>query len=362
MIPFLDLNQTNQPHATRIRAAMNRVAESGWYVLGREVETFEQAWAAYCGTRHCIGVGNGLDALTLTLKAWDLPPGSEVIVSANAYIAAMLAVTHAGLVPVLVEPDSETFNLDHTRIEAAITPKTRVILCVHLYGRCCTMTAINAIAEKHKLLVLEDAAQAHGAWHTGKRAGNLGHAAGFSFYPTKNLGALGDAGAITTSDDALAERLRYWRNYGSGQKYRTNYVGHNSRLDELQAAILTEKLPFLELETARRRSLAYFYLTHITNPAVVLPPADGVATDAWHLFVVRHPERDRFREYLKQNGIGTDVHYPVPPHRQQAFPDWHSFSFPISEQMHQTVVSLPLNPALTDSEAAHIVTVINQWG
>ncbi len=361
MIPFLDLGQTNKPHAVSIRAAISRVTESGWYVLGREVETFERAWAAYCGTRHCIGVANGLDALTLTLKAWELPAGSEVIVAANAYIAAVLAITHAGLVPVLIEPDDETFNLDSAGVEAAITPKTRVILCVHLYGRCCNMTDINAIAEKYKLLVLEDAAQAHGALHNGNRTGNLGHAAGFSFYPTKNLGALGDAGAITTNDDTLANRLRHWRNYGSGQKYHTTYPGHNSRLDELQAAILTEKLPLLEAETARRRSLAHFYLTNITQPAIALPPADGIATDVWHLFVIRHPERDGFRNYLKQNGIGTDVHYSIPPHRQQAFPQWHGHSFPISEQMHQTVISLPLNPTLTDNEAEHIVAVINQW-
>lgn len=361
MIPFLDLNQTNQPHAVRIQTAINRVVESGWYVLGREVETFERAWAAYCGTRCCVGVANGLDALTLTLKAWDLPPGSEVIIAANAYIAAILAITHAGLVPVLVEPDSETFNLDPGCIETAITPKTRVILCVHLYGRCGNMTAINGIAEQYGLLVLEDAAQAHGAMHNSKQAGNLGHAAGFSFYPTKNLGALGDAGAITTNDEALADRLQYWRNYGSSQKYHTTYPGHNSRLDELQAAILTEKLAFLDVETARRRSLARFYLTNISNPAVVLPPADAIDNDVWHLFVIRHPKRDHFREFLKQNGIGTDVHYPVPPHRQAAFPDWHDQSFPVSERMHQTVVSLPLNPTLTDEEAAHIVTVINQW-
>ena len=348
-------------YSARIQAAINRVVQSGWYVLGREVETFEQAWAAYCGTRHCIGVANGLDALTLTLKAWNLPPGSEVIVAANAYIAAMLAITHAGLTPVLVEPDNTTFNLDPARIETAITKKTRVILCVHLYGRCANMTVVDAIAERHGLLVLEDAAQAHGAMHNGRRAGNLGHAAGFSFYPTKNLGALGDAGAITTNDDALANQLRYWRNYGSGQKYHITYPGHNSRLDELQAAILIEKLAFLETETARRRSLAHFYLTYITNPTITLPSADALHSDVWHLFVIRHPERDRFREYMKQNGIGTDVHYPIPPHRQQAYPDWHGHSFPISEQMHQTVVSLPLNPTLTDTQAAHIVTVINQW-
>ena len=362
MIPFLDLGRINQPHQPRIQEAIDRVLQSGWYILGREVETFEQQFAAYCGTRHCIGVANGLDALTLVLKAWNFPSGSEVIVPANAYIASVLSVTLANLTPVWVEPDPRTYLLDPARIEAAITPRTKAILPVHLYGRCCDMTPIRLLAQRYDLLILEDAAQAHGAMYDGKQAGSLGDAAGWSFYPSKNLGALGDAGAITTSDDALATRLRALRNYGSAQKYVTEYVGHNSRLDELQAAILSAKLPFLSSENEQRRTLARLYLTGITNPDVTLPPADQLAQDVWHLFVIRHPRRDEFRAYLREQGIATDVHYPIAPHHQQAYAQYAYVSLPISEQLHREVVSLPLNPALTDEEVRYIIKTINLMG
>ena len=359
MIPFLDLKRVNEPHQAGILRATRRVAESGWFVLGQEVTQFETRFAEYCQTRHCIGVANGLDALTLTLKAWELPPNSEVIMAANAYVAGMLAVRQAGLTPVLVEPDLRTYTIDPLRIEAAITTKTRVILCVHLYGRCCDMNPINALAERYGLRVLADAAQAHGALYNNSRAGGLADAAGWSFYPTKNLGALGDAGAITTNDDDLADRLRYWRNYGSGQKYHNQYVGHNSRLDEMQAAILTEKLTRLNSENHRRRQLARRYLTELNSGQLTLPLADAIDQDAWHLFVVRHPDRARFIGYLQQHGIGTEVHYPVPPHQQRAFPEWHGLSFPVSEQIHREVVSLPLNPTLTDHEVDHIIGTLN---
>lgn len=359
MIPFLDLKRTNAIHQDAIRAAMERVLQSGWYVLGPEVGAFEQAFARYCGTRHCIGVANGLEALTLVLKAWAFAPNSEVIVPSNAYVASVLSVTQAGLVPVFVEPDPHTHLLDPTRIEAALTTRTKAILPVHLYGRCCDMTAINAVALRYGLLVLEDAAQAHGAVHEGRWAGNLGDAAGWSFYPTKNLGALGDAGAITTSDDALADRLRALRNYGSAQKYVNEYAGYNSRLDELQAAILLAKLPGLAAENSRRRALARLYLTGITNPDVVLPPADQPDRDAWHLFVVRHPRRDALRAHLREQGIGTDVHYPTPPHRQPAYAPFAHLSLPISEQLHREVVSLPLNPTLTDEDMGFIIYAVN---
>lgn len=359
MIPFLDLKRINEPHLEGIQRAMHRVAESGWFVLGSEVAQFETHFADYCQTRHCIGVANGLDALTLTLKAWELPPGSEVILASNAYVAGVLAVRQAGLTAVLVEPERHTYNLDPLCIEAAITPQTRVIMCVHLYGRCCNMEPINVLAAKYGLRVLTDAAQAHGAMYNGIRAGGLADAAGWSFYPTKNLGALGDAGAVTTNDDDLADRLRYWRNYGSGQKYHNQYVGQNSRLDELQAAILTEKLTRLDDENKRRRQLARRYLTELNPDKLTLPPADAIDQDAWHLFVVRHPDRTRFINYLQQRGIGTDVHYPIPPHRQQAFPEWHSLELPVSEQLHREVVSLPLNPTLTDDEAGYVIDVIN---
>lgn len=361
MIPFLNLKQSNQPHQQALQESLERVLTSGWYVLGGEVEAFETQFAAYCQTRHCIGVANGLEALTLSLKAFNFVPGSEVIVASNAYIASVLSITHAGLTPVLVEPDPATYLLDPARIEAAITPRTRAILTVHLYGRCCAMDQINQLAQQHGLMVLEDAAQAHGATYKGQRAGGLGNAAGWSFYPSKNLGALGDAGAITTNNDELANRLRAWRNYGSARKYVNDYMGHNSRLDELQAAVLAAKLPYLDRENEHRRNLARLYLSGISNPDVVLPPADQIEADAWHLFVIRHPRRDELRQYLLSRGIGTEVHYPVPPHRQRAYAAWGNVSLPISEQLHREVVSLPLNPALTETEVTHVIDAINAY-
>lgn len=362
MIPFLDLKRVNEPHSVAIEAATKRVLESGWYILGQEVEAFEEQFATYCQTRHCIGVANGLDALTLVLKAWDFPAESEVIVATNAYIASVLGITLAGLTPVFVEPDPQTYLLDPAKLEAAITSQTRAILPVHLYGRCCDMDPINALAQRYNLKVLEDAAQAHGALYQQKRAGGLGDAAGWSFYPSKNLGALGDAGAITTNDDNLAGKLRALRNYGSKQKYVNEYLGHNSRLDELQAAILSAKLPALDAENERRRTIAQQYLTGIRNPELTLPSSDQLGQDVWHLFVIRHPRRDALRAFLRERGIGTDVHYPIPPHRQQAYAGVAHLSFPISEQLHEEVVSLPLNPTLTDEDVAYVIETINLMG
>ncbi|AUD02691.1 DegT/DnrJ/EryC1/StrS family aminotransferase [Spirosoma pollinicola] len=364
MIPFLDLKQLNEPHQPAIKQSIERVLASGWYILGREVETFERQFAAYCQTRHCIGVANGLDALTLVLKAWDFPANSEAIVASNAYIASVLSITHAGLIPIFVEPDPQTYLLDPARIEAVITSRTKAILPVHLYGRCCAMEPINTLAKRYHLKVLEDAAQAHGAIYSSKeyghrRAGNLADAAGWSFYPSKNLGALGDAGAITTNDDALAEKLRALRNYGSTHKYVNEYIGQNSRLDELQAAVLSAKLPLLDKENARRRELAKRYLTGIQHPDITLPLADQPDHDAWHLFVIQHPQRDDFRNYLRERGIGTDIHYPIPPHHQHAYAEFAHLSLPIAEQLQQTVISLPLNPTLTDAEVTYIIETIN---
>lgn len=361
MIPFLNLKQLNESHHLSIETAIKRVLESGWYILGEEVEAFERQFASYCQARHCIGVANGLDALTLALKAWNFPGGSEVIVASNAYIASVLSITHAGLTPVFVEPNARTYLLDPVKIEAAVTSRTRAILAVHLYGRCCDMEPINAVARHYGLRILEDAAQAHGALYKNKRAGVLGDAAGWSFYPSKNLGALGDAGAITTNNDTLAEQLRALRNYGSTQKYVTDYVGHNSRLDEIQAAILSAKLPFLDKENKRRQAIAHHYLTRIRNPKVILPPADQLQEDAWHLFVIRHPRRSALRAYLREQGVGTEVHYPIPPHHQQAYVSFAHLSLPIAEQLHQEVVSLPLNPALTDEQITYIIDKINQF-
>ncbi|GAB3888102.1 DegT/DnrJ/EryC1/StrS family aminotransferase [Spirosoma agri] len=361
MIPFLDLKQINQPHLDRIRKASERVLQSGWYILGSEVENFENQFATFCGTRHCVGVANGLDALTLVLKAWGFETNAEVIVPSNAYIASVLSVTLANLTPVWVEPDPCTYLIDPARIEAAITPRTKAILPVHLYGRCCDMDPICELATRYGLVILEDAAQAHGALYKGKQAGNLGDAAGWSFYPSKNLGALGDAGAITTNDDELASRLRALRNYGSVQKYVNDYIGHNSRLDELQAAILSAKLPSLTTENERRKGLARLYLDGITNPDVMLPPTDQMDQDVWHLFVVRHARRDQFRAFLHERGIGTDVHYPVPPHKQLAYSEHAQCVLPISEQLHRDVISLPLNPTLTNDEVNYIIDTINQF-
>ncbi|MBO0934248.1 DegT/DnrJ/EryC1/StrS family aminotransferase [Fibrella aquatilis] len=362
MIPFLDLSRLNAPHMARIEAAMLAVARSGWYVLGPAVRDFETAFAAYVGVKHCIGVANGLEALTLTLRAWNLPPGSEVITQANAYVASVLAITQAGLVPMLVDPDPTTYLLTADRVAEAITPRTRVILPVHLYGRCTPMAPLRALAKQHNLLLLEDAAQAHGATQQGQRAGSLGHAAGFSFYPTKNLGALGDAGAITTNDDELAAQLRQWRNYGSSQKYINEVPGHNSRLDELQAAVLQAKLPFLDAENNRRRAIAKRYLADIQLANLLLPPGDTPDNDAWHLFVVRHPRRDEFRAYLQRQGVATEVHYPVPPYRQPAYAaTWPAPCFPVSDALHAEVVSLPINPYLTDDEISVIISVVNNF-
>lgn len=366
MIPFLDLKRINEPHQLAIQKAIERVLASGWYILGREVGAFERQFADYCQARHCIGVANGLDALTLVLNAWNFPANSEVIVASNAYIASVLSITQAGLVPVFVEPDPNTYLLDPARIEIAITSRTKAILPVHLYGRCCDMDSINTLAKRYNVKVLEDAAQAHGATYlrretggTYSRAGNLGDAAGWSFYPSKNLGALGDAGAITTNDDELAEKLRALRNYGSTHKYVNDYIGRNSRLDELQAAVLSAKLPSLEQENARRRVLASRYIRGIENPNVMLPLANQLEQDAWHLFVIQHPQRDDFRAYLRERGIGTDIHYPIPPHHQQAYATFAHLSLPIAEQLHRDVLSLPLNPTLTDEDVTYIIDTIN---
>lgn len=360
MIPHLDLQRANQPYQVEIAEAMRRVAESGWYVLGKEVAAFEQNWAAYCGTSHCIGVANGLNALELIFRAFDFPEGSEVIVPANTYIASILSVTSLGLKPIWVEPDPKTLNIDPRKIERKITPRTKAIMAVHLYGKCCDMKPIWELARKHNLKVVEDAAQAHGATYHGFKAGNLSDAAAFSFYPTKNLGALGDAGAVNTNDSDLARKIASLRNYGSTIKYYNDHVGTNSRLDELQAAILNVKLKYLETENQRRRELARFYLSEIKHPELVLPSLKTLYEDAWHLFVVRHPKREQFIDYLMESGIQATVHYPVPAHKQRAYAEYNHLSLPITEQIHNEVISLPLNPSLTDGEAAYIVQVINQ--
>ncbi|OCB75369.1 DegT/DnrJ/EryC1/StrS family aminotransferase [Flavobacterium crassostreae] len=365
MIPFLDLQKINATYKQELIQAFARVLDSGWYVMGTELNQFETDFATYCGTKHAIGVANGLDALTLILKAYIqlgvIQEGDEILVPSNTYIASILAVSATNLVPVLVEPDPKTFNIAPELLQSKITPRTKAILPVHLYGQLCDMPAILAIAKKNHLLVIEDSAQAHGAILNHQKAGNWGDAAGFSFYPGKNLGALGDAGAITTNNDALASCIRALLNYGSHQKYHNTYKGVNSRLDELQAAFLGVKLKKLDSETALKRSIALRYQTEITNPKILLPQANNPLAHVWHLFVVRTEDRKAFQDYLKTNQIETLIHYPVPPHQQEAYKEWRDLRFPVSEKIHQTVLSLPLSAVLTKPEVDRIICVINAY-
>lgn len=362
MIPFLDLKKLNSQYAQELKEATSRVIESGWYINGEEVKTFEQNFAAYCGVRYCIGVSNGLDALKLILRAYGIGPGDEVIVPSNTYIASILAISEVGATPILVEPNIESYNIDPSLIESKITSSTKAILAVHLYGLVADMTLILEIAKKHKLKVVEDAAQAHGAIYNGKRTGNLGDAAGFSFYPGKNLGALGDAGAITTNDHELATKLVALRNYGSHKKYENLYRGYNHRLDELQAALLQVKLPYLDADNAKRRIIANKYLEEINNPSIISPmkPINAEQT-VWHVFVIRTKERDRLQTYLLENGIQTVIHYPIPPHKQEAYREMKKDSFPISEKIHKEILSIPISSVQTIEETDVIIGVINNF-
>ncbi|MFM7102548.1 MAG: DegT/DnrJ/EryC1/StrS family aminotransferase, partial [Verrucomicrobiota bacterium] len=338
------------------------------YVLGREVEAFEEEYAAYCGTRHCVGVGNCLDAMHLVLRAWDIGPGHEVLVPSNTYIATWLAVSQAGATPVPVEPDPQTYNLDPARLESALTPRTRAIAAVHLYGQTADLDPILALAEKHGLKVLEDAAQSQGARYRGRMAGSLGHAAGHSFYPTKNLGAFGDAGAVTTDDPVLADRVRVLRNYGSRQRYHNEVPGVNSRLDELQAALLRIKLRHLDAWNLRRKHLAGRYLADLSapgaDPRLVLPHVPAWADPVWHLFVIRHPRRDELQRHLAAAGIGTLIHYPVPPHRSGAYagtPGGWPGGFPVAEHLAESVLSLPMGPHLPADQVAAVAAAVRSF-
>jgi dTDP-4-amino-4,6-dideoxygalactose transaminase len=369
MIPFLDLKNVNQQYREELITACTRVIDSGWYIGGNELEQFEQNFANYCGVKFAIGVANGLDALILTLRAWKelgkLKDGEEVIVPSNTYIASILAITANDLVPILVEPDIETYNIDPLKIEEAITAKTKVILPVHLYGQLADMPTIMQIANKYKLLVLEDSAQSHGAEINGTKAGNWGDASGFSFYPGKNLGALGDAGAITTNDAELAQILKALRNYGSHEKYKNLFVGVNSRLDEIQAAMLDVKLKHLDAEVNHRRTIAKMYLEGIKNPELSLPLSEVDASQydqhVWHLFVIRSKKREALQQYLAENGVQTLIHYPIPPHKQQAYKEWNDLSYPISEKIHDEVMSLPIGPTLSLESAQQIIDLCNEF-
>lgn len=365
MIPFLDLKKINAQYETELKEACSRVIDSGWYVLGNEVAEFENEFAAYCQTKHCLGVANGLDALVLIFRSYIelgvLQKGDEVIVPSNTYIASILAISENGLMPVLVEPDINTFNLDPKLIEAAITGKTKAILTVHLYGQVTAMDEINTIAKKHNLKVIEDCAQAHGALYKGKKIGCLGDAAGFSFYPGKNLGALGDGGAVTTNDSELANTIAALRNYGSHEKYQNQYKGMNSRLDEIQAAMLRVKLSFLDKDIRARQKVATTYLDGISNSLIELPQVESCNSHVWHLFVIKIKERKKFLNYMKSCGIETLIHYPVSPHKQQAYSEWNEMQFEVSEQLHKQVISLPLSPVMSSDEINKVVACCNEF-
>lgn len=366
-VKFLDLKGINLQYESELMEAFHRVLHSGWFIKGKELEQFEKDFATYCGVKHCIGVANGLDALILIIEAYKImgifKDGDEIIVPSNTYIASVLAISRNNLVPVLAEPDEETFNINPLEVERLITPKTRAVLAVHLYGQTADMQPLQEICAKHNLKLIEDAAQSQGAKYRGIRAGALGDAAGFSFYPGKNLGALGDAGAITTNDDQLAEVILALHNYGSKVKYENLYPGVNSRLDELQAALLKVRLAHLDDENARRNLVAQQYLAEITNPLIKLPVAASYGEHIWHIFAIRLKNglRDTFKNYLAEQGIQTVVHYPIPPHKQQAYKELNHLIFPISEAIHNDVISLPMSPVMLPEEIKRVIQVCNDF-
>ncbi|MTV39973.1 DegT/DnrJ/EryC1/StrS family aminotransferase [Duganella radicis] len=363
-VPFLDLKAINLSQADELEAAFKRVLHSGWYILGAETSAFEANFAAYCDSQHGIGVANGLDAIFMILKAYGIGPGDEVIVPSNTFIATWLAVSDCGATPIPVEPAPDSFNIDPARVEAAITARTKAILVVHLYGQTADMDPLKALAAKHGLKLIEDAAQAHGARYRGGVAGQLGDAAAFSFYPGKNLGALGDGGAVTTNDAALAERIRTLRNYGSKVKYYNEVPGYNSRLDEVQSALLNVKLPKLDSDNARRRAIAAIYARELAGvPGLALPQVPEWAEPVWHVYVIRHARRDELAKALAGQGIGTIVHYPVPPHLQPAYADlgYKQGDFPLAEAIHREVLSLPMGPTMSDADALEVVAAVRKF-
>ncbi len=366
MIKFLDLKKINDQYAEELNTAALEVLDSGWFLLGEKVKTFENNLKEYIGVSHAIGVANGLDALRLILNAYlklgAFHEGDEIIVPANTYIASILAITDNRLNPVLVEPDIETYNLDISKIEQHITSRTKAIMIVHLYGRICWSDELANLAKKYNLKIIEDNAQAIGASWNGIKSGTLGDASGFSFYPGKNLGAIGDAGAVTTNDSKLAVVVRALANYGSHKKYETVYQGLNSRLDEIQAAFLNVKLKFLEKENQYRREIANLYISSITNPSINLPllPKDSME-HVWHLFVIKTENRNQLQKYLEDQNIQTLIHYPIPPHKQEAYKEWNKKSLPITEEIHKKVLSLPISPVLTKEEVLQIIVAINNY-
>lgn len=361
MIDFLNLQKINGRFRSEILSSIERVIDSGWYISGEENKKFCEKFSKYCGVKHTVGVANGMNALELIIRGYGFRKNDEIIVPANTYIASILAVSENECTPVLVEPDIDTYNIDPELIEEKITEHTKAITVVHLYGQAVQMEKIWKLAKKYDLKIIEDAAQAHGARYRGKLTGNLGDAAGFSFYPGKNLGCLGDGGAVVTNDDQLAEKITALHNYGSFRKYHNLYKGINSRLDELQAAILHIKLQYLEQDNARRREISRYYRENIKNEKVILPRTYDEQAHVWHVFAVRTKNRDKFQKYLQQNDIQTVIHYPIPPHKQRAYSEWNHLSFPITERLHKEIISLPISPVMNDAEVEQVVAVINRY-
>ena len=366
MIKFLDLYKINERFRDEIDLKIKDILNSGWYVLGKQNEIFTNHFAEFCGVKHCIGCANGFDALKLIIKGYGFSKGDEIIVPANTYIASILAVSENGCTPVLVEPDINTYNINPDLIEEKITENTKAIMVVHLYGQTVNMQKIRNIAEKYNLKIIEDSAQAHGAVYQGKRCGSLGDASGFSFYPGKNLGCLGDGGCVTTNDDELAEKIKALANYGSDRKYHHIYKGVNSRLDEIQAGVLDIKLKFLDNDNQRRRQIAQYYCKNINNPNIILPvekqmPILDNLSHVWHIFALRTPNRDRLKKYLEQNGIEANIHYPTPPHKQKAYKEWNNMQFPVTEKIHNEILSIPISPVLVDAEIEKIVRSLNEY-
>lgn len=364
MVQFLDLKKINQQYRDEIDVAIKEVLDSGWYLLGKKNEVFCQNFANYCGAKHAIGVANGLDALSLIIRAFEFPSDAEIIVPANTYIASVLAISQNNLKPVLVEPDIETFNIDSKLIEEKITSKTKAIMIVHLYGRAVAIKQIIELAKKYNLKIIEDCAQSQGAFYPdeNKRVGSLGGASGFSFYPGKNLGAFGDAGAVTTNDNDLAKKISALRNYGSEKKYHNLYQGFNSRLDEIQAAVLDVKLKYLDEDNKKRQEIAKFYCDNINNSQVTLPQyPQNEKSHVWHLFTVLCKKRDELQQYLKEKNIETLIHYPIPPHKQNAYVELNNLSFPITERIHSEILSLPISPVMTIEEMKKVCDAINSF-
>ena len=361
MIKFLDLEKVNNRFRDEIDSRIKTILDKGWYLQGDENAKFAENFAEFCGTKFGLGVANGLDALNLIIKAHGFGAGDEIIVPANTYIATILAISQNGCTPVLVEPDINTYNINPDLIEEKITDKTKAIMVVHLYGQAVQMEKIWAIAKKYNLKVFEDSAQAHGAIYQGKRTGNLSDASAFSFYPGKNLGCLGDGGGITTNDKDLYEKIKAIANYGSDRKYHHIYKGVNSRLDEIQAAVLDVKLKYLDADNQKRREISKYYRDNVKNDKIILPKTYDENAHVWHVFAVRTENRDNFQKYLSDNEIQTIIHYPTPPHKQDAYKEWHNQSYPITEEIHRTIISLPISPVMTDEEVQKVVEVVNEY-